>query len=86
MSKALDTTPHRGLPPEWGPKEKKDDVHNNTVDKKTVNTSSQDTKSIQETAEASQTCLLASARTEETDVRASKLQCDPQTTADGWFL
>ncbi len=38
-------------------------------------------ESIQETTEASQTCLPASTRTEETDVRASKVQCDPQTTA-----
>ncbi len=51
------------------------------VDKENVNMSSQKAESIQETAEASQTCLSASTRAEETDVRASKVQCDPQTTA-----
>ncbi len=42
--------------------------------------STQSPQSIMKTAETSQTCPQASTQTEETDVRASKVQCDPQTT------
>ncbi len=43
--------------------------------------SSDDAELIERTTEASQTCLPASNRTDETDMRASKIQCDPQMTA-----
>ena len=40
----------------------------------------QSPESTKKTAETSQICPEASIQTEETDVRASKVQCDPQTT------
>ncbi len=71
--------PPRHSSPEWGPSEKKDDVHKEVVE--IVNTSIQSPESTKKTAEISQTCPQASTQTEETDVRASKVQCDPQTTS-----
>ncbi len=40
----------------------------------------QSPESTKKTAETSQTCPQVSTQMEETDVRASKVQCDPQTT------
>ncbi len=68
-------------PPEWDPSDKKEDVHSKTVDTTTVTMSNQSPESIQKTAETSQTCPQASTQTEETDIRASNVQCDPQTTS-----
>ncbi len=66
--------------PEWGPREKKEDVYKDTVDKETVNVTTQSPESTKKPAETSQTCPQASTQMEETDVRASKVQCDPQMT------
>ncbi len=74
--------PPKHASPEWGPKEKRGDVHNEAVDRKlTVTMTNQSPESIQETAETSQTCLQASTQTKEADMHTSKVQCDPQTTS-----
>ncbi len=81
MSKALDRTPPlRHSSPEWGPREKKEGVHKETVDKETVNTLTQSPESTKKTTEISQACPQVGTQMEETDARASKVQCDLQTT------
>ncbi len=78
--------PPRHSSPEWGLGGKREDVHKETVhketvDKETVNTLTQSPESTKKTGEISQTCPRASTQMEETDIRASKVQCDPQTTS-----